>query len=136
MGFVVDASVTMAWCFEDEVDTRAERALDRMRTERAFVPVVWPLEVANVLIVGERRGRLTAAQSTGFLTLLRSLPITVDTVPAENVWEALMDLARSHQLSSYDASYLELARRLALPLVTGDGRLRNAAGMAGVVLLE
>ena len=136
MGFVVDPSVTMAWCFEDEVDARAERALDRLRTERACVPAVWPLEVANVLIVGERRGRLTAAQSTGFLTLLRSLPITVDTAPPESVSEAVMDVARSHQLSSYDASYLELARRLALPLVAADGRLRNAAGMAGVVLLE
>jgi predicted nucleic acid-binding protein len=136
MGFVVDASVTMAWCFEDEVDMRAERALDRLRTEDAYVPSVWPLEVANVLIVAERRGRLTASQSAQFLALLRSLPITVDAVAADGIWDAVMDLARSHQLSSHDACYLELARRLALPLAAADGRIRNAAGVAAITLLE
>ena len=97
---------------------------------------MWPLEVANVLVVGERRGRLTASQSAQFLALLRSLPITVDAVAVDGSWGAVMDFARSHQLSSYDACYLELARRLALPLVAADGRLRNAAGMAAITLLE
>lgn len=136
MPFVVDASLTMSWCFEDEVDPRAERALDLLRRERAHVPAIWVLEVANVLLVGERRGRLTDAQGTQFLDLLSSLPIEVEPLDRLRTWNSVVALAKRHSLSAYDAAYLELAARLGLSLAAADGKLRAVAPAAGVVLLD
>lgn len=136
MAFVVDASMTTAWCFEDQMDGSAERALDLLRRDRAHVPGIWPLEVANVLAVGERRGRLTPAQSARFAELLLSLPIHVEPLDVARTWSTLLDLARRHALSAYDAAYLELAARLGVPLACSDDRLRRAAQTAGVTVLE
>jgi predicted nucleic acid-binding protein len=133
MDFVIDASVTMAWCFEDEATTAADEALDRLRESHAVVPTIWNLEVANVLLIAQRRSRVSEAQVARFVRLLGSLPITTDPAPIDIA--ALLNLGRRHSLSSYDASYLELAERLGAPLATLDVKLAAAAHTAGVHVL-
>ncbi len=134
--FVLDGSVTMVWGFEDEDDTYAAALLDRMPERHAHVPSLWPLEVANALIVGERRGRITPADAARFLAILDTFPITVDDETAVRAWSDTMHLARAHHLSAYDAAYLELAIRRGLPLATLDDRLKAAATAVGVPLVE
>jgi predicted nucleic acid-binding protein len=131
--FVIDASVTMAWCFADEATAATESVLDQFSDDEAVVPASWPLEIANVMLVAERRGRLSEAQASRFLDLLQQLPIDVDDVPTDLA--GLVDAGRRHELSSYDASYLVLAERLGAPLATLDRRLADAATRAGVRLL-
>ena len=134
--FVLDGSVTMVWGFEDETDEYAEAILERMPDLQAHVPSLWPLEVANALLVGERRRRITSAETARFLAILGAFPITVDDKTVAHAWADTMHLARAHNLSSYDAAYLELAIRLGLPLATLDGKLKTAAGAMGVPLFE
>jgi predicted nucleic acid-binding protein len=136
MRFVVDNSVVMAWCFEDEAGGYADTVLDALAQGEALVPGIWPLEVVNVLLVGERKGRLTAADTTRFLHLLDKLPIQVVPEPPGRVTGAVLTLARDQGLSSYDASYLDLAMREGLPLATLDETLRRAAARSAVPLLE
>lgn len=131
--FVVDANVTMAWCFEDEATEATEAVLDRLRSERVLVPAIWPLEVANVLLVAQRRSRVNEAQIGRFVHLLAQLPIDVDETSADVA--SPVALSRTHELSSYDASYLLLAERAGLPLATLDDRLAKAAARAGVPLV-
>lgn len=123
----------MAWCFEDEATEATEAVLDRLRSERALVPAIWPLEVANVLLVAQRRGRVSEAQIGRFVRLLAQLPIDVDETSTDVA--SLVALGRTHELSSYDASYLLLAERAGLMLATLDDRLTKAAAHAGVPLL-
>lgn len=104
-----------------------------MRDE-ALVPAIWPLEVANVLLVGERKGRITPAGSKAFLASLAALPIVVDPIDSTRAFDAIVALGRRYKLSSYDASYLELALRHDLPLVTLDDGLRRAARAADIAL--
>jgi predicted nucleic acid-binding protein len=134
--FVLDGSVTMAWGFEDEADEYAEAILERMPDLQAFVPSIWPLEVANALLVGERRSRIKAADTARFIAILTAFPITVDGETVARAWADTMHLARAHNLSSYDASYLELAIRLGLPLAAQDGKLKTAAGAMGIPLFS
>jgi predicted nucleic acid-binding protein len=131
--FVLDASVTMAWCFEDEATPDTDAVLDRLGADAAVVPAIWSLEVTNVLLVAERRGRVSEAQSSRFAGLLAQLPIDIDDHPADIA--ALAALGRRHELSSYDASYLALAQRLGAGLATLDRPLAAAAARAGVDLL-
>lgn len=128
----------MAWFFEDEGGEYADAVQDALavRSAQAMVPSLWSLEVANTLVVGERRKRTTEAKSHRFLTLLSLLPIRVDGSTAAQAWGDTIRLARSHGLSAYDASYLELAARLGLPLATLDDRLRAAARAIGVAIFE
>jgi predicted nucleic acid-binding protein len=132
--FVLDGSVTMVWGFEDEADDYAEAILDRMPDLQAYVPALWHLEVVNALIVGERRGRTTTADVAHFLAILGAFPITVDDETTTRAWADTMHLARAHNLSAYDAAYLELAIRRGLSIATLDDRLRAAA--AGVPLFQ
>lgn len=134
--FILDGSVTMVWGFEDEADGYAEAILDRMPDLQANVPALWPLEVANALLVGERRRRITPADTARFLAILGSFPIAVDEETVAHAWADTMHLARAHNLSSYDAAYLELAIRLGLPLAALDGKLRTAAEAVGVPLFQ
>jgi predicted nucleic acid-binding protein len=130
---VIDTSIAMAWCFEDEATQATEAVLDRLRDDQAAVPAIWPLEVANVLLVAERRGRLSEAQASRFLELLAQLPINVDTSPTDMA--GIVATGRRHTLSSSDASYLLLAERLGATLATLDKPLAKAARRAGVQLL-
>ncbi|WP_220793246.1 type II toxin-antitoxin system VapC family toxin [Nocardioides stalactiti] len=130
MTLVVDASVTMAWCFEDEASGATDALLERISVEGCVVPSLWRSEVANVLMVAERRDRITAAQRDRFLALLDQVPVTVESTPPDSA--ALIWLADKHGLSAYDAWYLWLAARSAATLATVDVRLAAAARSAGV----
>lgn len=133
--FLIDSSMTMAWFFADEATEATNAVLDRLRYGQAFVPPLWFWEVTNVMLVGERRRRVTQADTARFITLLHGLPITVDGQAAGSVFSQVLLLARAHSLSVYDAAYLELAQRLALPLATLDGALQRAAEALGVPIL-
>lgn len=130
--FVVDNSVVMAWCFDDEVDEYADGVLRSLNAYEALVPSVWPLEVGNALVVAERRGRLSRAALARFVALLSELPIAVEWESTERALNEIVALAREHRLSTYDASYLDLAMRLGLPLATRDGALAVAMQRCGV----
>jgi len=132
--FVIDNSVVMAWCFADEESDYADFVLDSLEVNEAIVPAIWPLEVGNVLVVGERRQRLSEADSTRFLSLLYNLPISVDQETPDRMMKEIVALARRHQLSTYDASYLDLAMRRDLPLATRDTALRKAAEQSQVMI--
>ncbi len=134
--FVLDCSVAMAWCFEEESDGYTDAVLDGLVEGTAVVPSHWPLEVANVLLIAERRGRLKEADSTRFLELLGALPIEVDSETPARAHAAIVLLGREHGLSSYDAAYLELAMRESVPLVSLDQPLGLAAEGSGVSLLR
>ncbi|MDI3339840.1 MAG: type II toxin-antitoxin system VapC family toxin [Sphaerobacter sp.] len=132
MAFVLDASIALAWCFPDESTSAPYEVLDALRTTSALVPAIWPFEIANALLVAERRERLHPADSVRFVELLRALPITIQVRSFDLGVTSLLDLARAHGLSAYDAAYLELAAREGLPLASLDERLRAAAAAAGV----
>ena len=114
--FVLDASVTMAWCFEDESSRASEAALDLVGQGGALVPVIWPYEVANALLIAERRGRISLAKVGGTLQVLQGLPITVDPEGCSTAFRGVFAVARQARLAVYDAAYLELAIRRRLPL--------------------
>lgn len=135
--FVLDASVTLAWCFPDEHTTYAEAALDLLANGvEAITPAIWPFEVANALLAGEKRKRVTVAQVTSILRRIADLPISVDPVQTSDAFQQVLPLARQTGLTEYDAAYLELALRRGLPLATLDVRLEKAAKDAGIVLLR
>lgn len=134
---VLDASVAVAWCFEDESTRPAENVLDVLSAgTEALAPAIWPLEVANALLVAERRKRITRAQVTALLQRISKLPIAVEPIPPARAFEQVLAVARQHELSEYDASYVELASREGLPLATLDAKLRRAARSAGIALVE
>jgi predicted nucleic acid-binding protein len=130
--FVLDGSVTLAWCFPDEKAPYPQAVLDSLAHARAVVPSLWPLEVANAWLVGERRNRCTQADTTHWTGFLTPLPISVDDETTARAWGDILSLARTHRLSAYDAAYLELALRRGLPLATLDGPLKAAAAATGV----
>ena len=133
--FVLDTSVALAWCFEDETSAAADRILDLLTSSEAIVPAIWPVEVGNALLVGERRQRIKPAETARSLELLRSLNIHLDDAGPRLETASLVTLARSHRLSVYDAAYLSLAMREGLPLATLDRALAEAARRAGITLL-
>jgi predicted nucleic acid-binding protein len=133
MAFVLDASITACWAFDDEDHPDASLAFERMRAEEGVVPGLWWFEVRNILIVNERRRRIRESDTASFLLNLSLLRLRVDQSPAEN---AVLRLARAHRLSVYDAAYLELAQREGLPLATLDADLRRASAAEGVALVS
>ncbi len=133
---MIDNSVVMSWCFRDETNHYADSILDRLPDASVFVPSIWPLEVVNVLVVAERGRRLSEADSVQFITLLSQLPIVVEQRQTEKVMKELLTLARSNSLSSYDASYLDLAMRKGVPLATLDKNLIAAAEAVGIEVLQ
>lgn len=135
MQFVLDCSVAISWCLVDENNPTANAILAMMPDAEAFVPGIWSLEIANVLLVAERRNRMTQEQSSEAITLLQSMLIQVDTATDANALGATLTLGRQEGLAAYDAAYLELALRLGLPLATIDQRLALAATRCGVDLV-
>ena len=133
MPFVLDASITACWAFRDEDHPHADIALARMRADEALVPSLWWFEVRNILIVNERRKRLTEADTASFLRDLSQLAVTVDRTPDSG---EVVRLARRHRLSVYDAAYLELAHRNGVALATLDADLVRAARTEAVPLIE
>ena len=136
MSVVLDCSVAVTWCFADEASAACDALLDRMQEQEAVVPQLWHLEIGNVLIQAERRGRITAADLAARLDLLRRLPIVIDDETTSRALRDVLSLAREHRLTTYDAAYLELAARRGLPLATKDGKLWQAAQGIGVALLS
>jgi len=133
--FVIDASVTLAWCFEDESSAAADAVLDRLEREQARAPAHWPLEVANALRTAERRGGLDAADLPRLRALLAALPVEIVPVELATAIGGVLEAARGYELTACDAAYLHLAAVRALPLATVDDRLRDACVRAGVELL-
>jgi len=132
--FVVDASVALAWCFDNEASAAADRVLERLESEEALAPSIWPLEVANGLRSAERRGRLGLADHSRIRELLMSLPIEVEAVDLETALGEVTELARGLELSAYDAAYLALAARRGVALATVDERLGQACRLAGIAV--
>jgi predicted nucleic acid-binding protein len=132
MPFVLDASIVVAWAFSDERHPVAEAALDRLATDDGAAPSLWWFEVRNALLAGERRQRLNEAGTAAFLQRLARLPIALDRAPDQGL---LLDLARRHRLTVYDAAYLELANRRGLMLATLDKDLCTAATTDGIDVL-
>lgn len=124
----------MSWCLIDETNSYADAVLNSFNTDgvEALTPQLWSLEVANVLLVAERRGRITQAQTTRVITLLQALPIVIDLQTAQRAMGDTLALGRSLIISAYDAAYLELAMREGLPLATIDERLAKVANSCGV----
>ena len=133
---VLDASVALAWCFDNEATTATDLVLERLATETAKVPAIWPVEVANALAVSERRRRLTPARTAEFIALLETLVIEVDEEGSPRALGPVLDLARAQRLSAYDAAYLELAMRLGVPLASKDADLCDAAERLGVTVVR
>ena len=133
--FVIDASVALAWCFDDEATEATRALLDRFEGEQAEVPSLWHLELANALVSGERHRRITRARANEFIALIGGLPIVIDEQTPTLALSTVLELARSERLSTYDASYLELAMRRGLSLATKDNDLAKAAQRVGVSLV-
>lgn len=133
--FVVDNSVVMSWCFKDETNTYADTVLDKLADATAVVPSIWPLEIVNVLLVAERQKRLSESDSIRFITLLSQLPIVVEHEQPERMMKELLALARTNNLSSYDASYLDLAMKRGISIATLDQKLIDAAKRTDVPIL-
>jgi predicted nucleic acid-binding protein len=129
---VVDASIALTWCFEDEASAETDALLARIRDHGAVVPALWHLELANVLLQAEKRGRITAADVATRLDIIAELPIAVDRETTARAWREILTLARTERLTTYDAAYLELAIRSGLPLLTRDAALAQAAKRLGV----
>lgn len=132
MPFVIDACVAACWVLPDERHPVAERAWREIAVDFALAPALWWYELRNVMIVNERRGRLDSARTTRALQLLGELPITIDN---EVDGDRMMQLARRHRLTVYDAAYLELALRKAHPLATLDAALAKAGRAESAPLL-
>jgi predicted nucleic acid-binding protein len=132
MPFVIDASITASWVFIEN-DPRAKVAFERLLVESATAPSLWWYKVRNLLITRERSQHRNSANTAAFLALLATLPIRLDASPDE---DALLQLARRHNLTVYDAAYLELAQRHGAELATLDTDLIRAARAESVVLIE
>ena len=133
---MIDASVALAWCFGDERTEATVSLLERLQTDAAAVPNLWHLEVANGLALAERRGRITPAESAELIALLERIEIVVDGETPVRAFTRVLDLAREERLTAYDASYLELAMRLGIPLASKDSDLCDAAERLGVSVLR
>lgn len=127
---VIDTSITMAWCFDDEASAESDLVLEEVGRAGARVPSLWQLEVTNVLLVAERKRRIASAQAARFLALLSQLDLEM--AHDETPMPELLDLARRHRLSAYDATYLSLAERTGSRLATLDAGLARAAAEAGI----
>jgi predicted nucleic acid-binding protein len=131
---VIDSSAALSWCFEDEASPASDAFFERVRDQGAVVPGLWHLEVANVLLQAEKRGRITAADIAMRLELIAQLPIATDNETTARAWHEILGLARTEGLTTYDATYLELAIRRGLPLQTKDEALIAAAKRIGVAI--
>lgn len=132
MAIVLDASIALTWYFEDEASEAAYRVLERVEEEGACVPAIWPMETANGLLMAIRRKRLDPGKLPAIAEHLAALPVIVESVSTVEALGRILSLAREHDLSVYDASYLDLALRKRAPLATRDERLTRASKASGL----
>jgi len=135
MAFVLDSSVALAWVLPDESNPTLDQLCDSLKDDVALVPPVWPLEIGNMLLVAVKRGRLNRGDIRRLITELRSLPLEIDHGSTDQSLAETFVLAQRHDITTYDASYVELARRRDVPLATLDSRLRKVCGSLSVSLL-
>ncbi len=135
MSVVIDSSITLSWCFEDERTDITTSLLYQVADTGATVPALWRLEVANGLQAAMRRGRIDAAYRDAAIADLRALAIVVGPETDNRAWSDTLRLATRFRLTLYDAAYLELAGRSGLPLASLDQDLRDAANELSVPLL-
>ncbi len=130
---VLDASITLSWCFPEEKTPLSLRVLERLKAgDEALVPFFWSLEVLNTLLIGERRGRISAEQTLAFLAHLEALQPTFDHASFEEVNGPIQEICRDHAITPYDAVYLELAMRADCPLATQDQAQKAVAAVLKV----
>jgi predicted nucleic acid-binding protein len=132
MPFILDASVTLGWCFPDERQDLIRRVEDMLENDQAYVPLIWWFEIRQAALMGLRRQRVSIERALDFLAVVKKAEIVIAPLPASSV---VFDLARRHQLSFYDAAYLELAQRENLALATLDHALVRAASAEGVAMI-
>jgi predicted nucleic acid-binding protein len=132
MTFVLDSSVALTWAFEDEATPETEVLFDRARQDGAVVPDLWHIEVANVIVGAERRGRVTPEKVALFRQALSALRLTTDGLTGTRAFSVIRTLALAERLTAYDATYLDLAMRRGLPLAIRDKDLRHAAHRRGI----
>jgi predicted nucleic acid-binding protein len=132
---VLDCSTTIAWALDEDASPRAGGVIRINAGDGVMVPPIWRLEVANVLLQGERRGRHTRADTARALEIIDGLEIVVDGEAGRGAFGRVLELAREHGLTTYDAAYLATAIRNRLPLATLDRRLSAAAEACGVAVL-
>ncbi len=135
MPFVLDSSVALSWILPDEANPTLDHVCDLLIDDVAIVPPVWPLEIGNVLLVAIKRNRLTPRDMSQLVMVLRRLPFEIDTASTERALEEILSLGKKYDLTTYEASYLELAKRRGIPLATLDGQLRKACLSAKISLL-
>lgn len=135
-GIVLDASLTLSWCFPDEQTDLSIKVLDLLKAgEQAVAPAFWSVEVLNALLVGEKKGRITPEQTQAFLVDIRTLDAVLDYASLEQVCGLVQTISRDHRLTPYDALYIELAMRLGCPLASLDRNQLAAARALGVECL-
>ena len=135
MSLVVDSSIALSWCFEDEASPETDALFERVRDHGAVVPALWHLVVGNVLLQAEKHSRITTGDVATRLELIAELPIATDHETARRGWREILTLARAQGLTTYDATYLELAIRRGLALATRADALHDAAKRMGVAVL-
>jgi predicted nucleic acid-binding protein len=135
-GIVIDASVALAWCFPDEASDYADAVLVALEDRTVIVPAIWPAEITNALLVGERRKRIRQPEVRRFVELLKGLNILEDGQPFADTVSNILPLAREYDLSAYDAAYLDVAVRHGAPLATLDGALQKAGRAAGIKIFR
>jgi predicted nucleic acid-binding protein len=135
LSIVIDASVALAWVLTDEANAEVLALLEDYGSARWHAPSHWPVEVANGLLMAERRRRIDLARVSASIAKLSALEVALDDDGAASAFTRVLPLARVHGLTLYDALYLELAERLGFPLATLDQELRDAAKTIGVELL-
>ena len=135
MAFVLDCSVTLSWLLPDERGGATNALVDELERTTAVVPAIWPYEVANALLVAQRRARVGDDDLIRMRRALAALPIEIEPVTSDQVLSAVSDLGRRLEVTSYDAAYVEPAARQRLPLATLDARLRKACAALKVAVL-
>ncbi len=135
MPFVLDSSVALSWVLPDEFNPALDRLCDRLSDDVALVPPIWPLEIGNALLVAVKRGRLTTRDLHRLTTALRALPVEIETASTARSLDETLSLAQRYNLTTYGASYVELAQRRHVALATLDDRLRKVCSSAKVALL-
>jgi predicted nucleic acid-binding protein len=131
-GIVIDASVALAWCFPDEASDYADSVLLALDEQTAIVPAIWAVEIANAVLVGERRKRIRQTEIRRFVDLLGDLNVVEDRQSFAETLSNLLPPAREYHLSAYDAAYLDVAVRHGIPLATLDYALQDACKAASI----
>jgi predicted nucleic acid-binding protein len=136
-GLVLDASVAANWLLDEKINAVAQRALDEMQAGTpVFVPTLWLLEIVNVLFSAQRRGRIDRKHRDGALDRIGQLPLAVLAPPGLADLKVLRHYAEKHQLTSYDAEYLRVAKSQNLSLATLDGNLLAGAKREKVAVVS